>query len=68
MQTREAYSEAAGQAATGSVQRLNHIESELGELRNELRGLRTDLDSRFRWLLGVQITMWVTIMLAILLA
>jgi hypothetical protein len=39
--------------------RLNHIETELGELRREL-------NSRFLWLLGVQISMWVTIMLAIL--
>jgi hypothetical protein len=39
--------------------RLNHIETELGELRREL-------NSRFLWLLGVQISMWVTIILAIL--
>jgi len=38
---------------------VNHIETELGELRREL-------NSRFLWLLGVQISMWVTIMLAIL--
>jgi hypothetical protein len=40
--------------------RLNHIES-------ELRDLRRDLNNRFFWLLGVQISMWVTIILAILL-
>jgi tetrahydromethanopterin S-methyltransferase subunit B len=40
--------------------RLNHIES-------ELRDLRKDLNNRFFWLLGVQISMWVTIILAILL-
>ena len=39
--------------------RLNHIETELEELRREL-------NSRFLWLLGVQISMWVTIILAIL--
>jgi hypothetical protein len=39
--------------------RLNHIESELGDLRK-------GLDSRFYWLLGIQISMWVTIILAIL--
>jgi hypothetical protein len=39
--------------------RLNHIETELDELRREL-------NSRFLWLLGVQISMWVTIILAIL--
>jgi hypothetical protein len=40
--------------------RLNHIES-------ELRDLRMDLNNRFFWLLGVQISTWVTIILAILL-
>jgi len=39
--------------------RLNHIES-------ELRGLRRDLNNRFLWILGVLITMWVTIIPAIL--
>jgi hypothetical protein len=39
--------------------RLNHIES-------ELRDLRKDLNNRFLWILGVLITMWVTIILAIL--
>jgi len=39
--------------------RLNHLESELRELRK-------DLNTRFYWLLGVQISMWVTIILAIL--
>ena len=40
--------------------RLNHIES-------EIRDLRRDLNNRFFWLLGVQISMWVTIILTILL-
>jgi len=39
--------------------RLNHLESELGDLR-------MDLNHRFSWLLGVQISMWITIILAIL--
>ena len=50
--------------------RLNHIESEVRDLRNELyreiRDLRKALDYRFYWLLGVQISMWVTIILAII--
>jgi len=50
--------------------RLNHIESEVRDLRNELyreiRDLRRALDYRFYWLLGVQISMWVTIILTIL--
>jgi hypothetical protein len=39
--------------------RLNHIES-------EIRDLRRDLSNRFYWLLGIQISMWVTIILAII--
>jgi hypothetical protein len=50
--------------------RLNHLESEVKELRSEMRSeireLRRDLNNRFFWLLGVQISMWVTIILAIL--
>jgi tetrahydromethanopterin S-methyltransferase subunit B len=50
--------------------RLNHLETEIRdlreELREELRDLRRDLNNRFLWLLGVQISMWVTIILAIL--
>jgi predicted RNase H-like nuclease (RuvC/YqgF family) len=50
--------------------RLNHLESEVRDLRNELyreiRDLRKALDYRFYWLLGVQISMWVTIILTII--
>ena len=43
--------------------RLNHIESDITDLRSEIRDLR----GRFWWLIGIQISMWVTIILAILL-
>jgi chromosome segregation ATPase len=50
--------------------RLNHVESEVrdlrSELRSEIRDLRRDLNYRFYWLLGVQLSMWVTIILTIL--
>lgn len=46
--------------------RLNHIESELRDLRSEIGDLRRDLNNRFLWILGVLITMWVTIIIAIL--
>jgi predicted RNase H-like nuclease (RuvC/YqgF family) len=57
--------------------RLNHLESEIRDLRvyveseikslrGEISGLRRDLNNRFLWILGVQITMWATITLAIL--
>jgi hypothetical protein len=39
---------------------LNHIEREIVELRREMNG-------RFLWPLGVQISTWVTVMLALLL-
>jgi hypothetical protein len=39
--------------------RLNHIEG-------EIRDLKRDLNYRFYWLLGVQLSMWVTIILVIL--
>jgi tetrahydromethanopterin S-methyltransferase subunit G len=46
--------------------RLNHLESEIRNLRGEIGDLGRDLNNRFLWMLGVQITMWVTIILAIL--
>jgi chaperonin cofactor prefoldin len=46
--------------------RLNHMESEIRDLRIDMRDLRKDLNSRFHWLLGIQISMWVTIILAII--
>jgi tetrahydromethanopterin S-methyltransferase subunit G len=50
--------------------RLDHLESKVGELRSEMRSeireLRRDLNNRFSWLLGVQISMWVTVILALL--
>jgi len=46
--------------------RFNHVETELRELRTELGGLRAELNNRFLWLLGIQISMWITIILTIL--
>jgi hypothetical protein len=50
--------------------RLNNFENELRGLRNHtesgLNELRRDLNNRFSRLLGVQISMWITIILAIL--
>ncbi|MDI6814900.1 MAG: hypothetical protein QMC90_02295 [Dehalococcoidales bacterium] len=39
--------------------RLNHIESEISELRREIH-------TNFRWMVGIMFTMWVTIILAII--
>ncbi len=47
--------------------RLSHIETELKDIReNELRDIRRDLNNRSSWLLGIQRSMWITIILAIL--
>jgi len=43
--------------------RLNHVETEIGKLRTGLRELR----SWFRWIIGILITMWMTIIAAMLL-
>jgi len=40
--------------------RLNHIES-------DLRELRSDLKSNFKWTVGLLITIWVTVIIAIML-
>jgi predicted nucleic acid-binding Zn-ribbon protein len=60
--------------------RLNHIETELREFRREVSdrfeglrkeifgeilSLRRELNMRFYWLIGILMTMWVTIILAI---
>jgi predicted nucleic acid-binding Zn-ribbon protein len=44
----------------------SRIESLRMELYGEIRGLKSDLNNRFYWLLGIQITMWVTIILTII--
>ncbi|MCS7367415.1 MAG: hypothetical protein NDF52_06000 [archaeon YNP-WB-062] len=46
--------------------RLNHMESEIRDLSIDMRDLRKDLNNRFYWLLGIQISMWITIILAII--
>jgi len=45
---------------------LEQVDKRLNHLESEVRELRRDLNNRFFWLLGIQISMWVTIILAIL--
>jgi len=45
---------------------MEQINKRLNHLEDDLRDLRKDLNNRFFWLLGVQISMWITIILAIL--
>jgi hypothetical protein len=42
--------------------RLNHIESDLRDLRSDLT---QKIESSFRWTMGLMLTMWATIILAI---
>ena len=57
--------------------RTDDLKSDINALRNEVIATRNEmnnridlldkkLDSRFLWILGVQITTWITIILAIL--
>ncbi len=52
--------------------RLNHLESSfehrMGRLEDRIGRLEDRLQSNFRWTVAIIITMWVTIILAILLA
>jgi len=53
-------------------QRLNHLETVVEGMRKDLTskmdGLRTELlariDTNFKWILGIMIPMWITIILA----
>jgi hypothetical protein len=47
----------------GNIEQMN---KKFNHFENNLRDLRKDLNNRFFWLLGVQISMWITIILAIL--
>jgi len=45
---------------------LEQADKRLNNLESEVRELKRDLNDRFLWLLGVQTSMWVTIILTIL--
>ncbi|MFQ6066317.1 MAG: hypothetical protein ACE5K3_03445 [bacterium] len=55
-------------------QRLNHLETIVESMRKDLNSkmdsLRTELlariDTNFKWILGIMIPMWVTIILAVI--
>lgn len=47
----------------GITEQMNH---RLSTLERHTEALRADLNTRFYWLIGVQLTTWVTLMLAIL--
>ena len=45
---------------------LDQMDKRLSEFREDLTRRMDRLDARFWWLLGIQISMWITIILAIL--
>ena len=46
---------------------FEQIERRLGNIEQDMRSLRSDLNTRFYWLMGTMLGMWVTIILAVLL-
>ncbi len=50
-------------------ERMNHLGDEIVHLRNDMKSmetsLRTEISSSRNWTIGLIITMWVTIMLAV---
>ena len=42
------------------------LEAGLNSLRAEMGSLRTEMHSNFRWMVGIMVTAWVTLMVAIL--
>jgi len=44
----------------------NEVIATRNEMNNRINGFDKKLDSRFLWLLGIQVTTWITIILAIL--
>ena len=47
--------------------RIGSMENRLNRLEDRLNRLETRLQAQFRWMLGILITMWVTIILTVIL-
>lgn len=45
---------------------LEKVRAGLNHLQTELEGLRREIYNNFRWTLGIMISMWLTIILAII--
>ncbi|HHT9132096.1 MAG TPA: hypothetical protein ACFYED_06385 [Candidatus Tripitaka californicus] len=45
---------------------IMELRKEIAELRREISDIRKEMSSNFRWLVGIMLTTWVTIILAIL--
>lgn len=46
---------------------LEQVDKRIGSIENRLNHLETRLEAQFRWMLGILITMWATIIVTILL-
>ena len=47
-------------------ERINRLENEVSHLREEMGEIRKDMSTQFRWIIGIMITMWITIIITIL--
>jgi hypothetical protein len=45
---------------------LEEVRARLNHLETEIEGLRREIYNNFRWSMGIMISMWVTIILAII--
>lgn len=45
---------------------LEQVDKRLTSVEAEIRGLHTKIDSNFKWQIGIMLTMWVTIIIAVL--
>lgn len=46
--------------------RLNHLETKVSQVRQEVNRLRDRIDTQFRWLVALMVAIWITVILAIL--
>ena len=47
--------------------RVEHVEQQMLEVRQELRDLSARVDRNFLWTLGIIMTMWITVIISIVL-
>ena len=41
--------------------RVEHVEGQIAEIREDIRDIRSKMDRHFLWILGVNITMWLSL-------
>ena len=41
--------------------RVEHVEGQVAEIREDIRDIRSKMDRHFLWILGVIITMWLSL-------